>query len=139
MLSSHIQLINHGERINLARVGNRDLRRILIREPIKAVQVAVLNNPRITEGEIEQIASSKTIDDEILRIISNNRQWMKNYAIKVAIVKNPRTPLSTSLRFLPHLRDKDLNHLALNKNVSSAIAVAARRLFQKRRVQRQGR
>ena len=139
--SGYLQIQHTGiaERVNLARSGNKELRRILIRDPSRAVQVAVLGNPRITEGEIEQIASSKRVDDEVIRIIINNREWVRSYGVKAALVKNPRTPLRASLGFLPHMRDKELNHLANSKNVPNVIAVAAKKLYLKRRGQKQGR
>lgn len=127
-----IQQMSVAERVNLARLGNKEVRGLLIREPTRSVQVAVLNNPRITEAEIERFASSRTIDDEVIRLILNNREWMKTYAIKVALVKNPRTPVKASMRLISHIRDRDLRDIMRSKNVPHALVVAAQKMLSSR-------
>jgi hypothetical protein len=132
-LAFQIQRMTVPERIKLALQGNKEVRGILIRDPAKAVQVAVINNPRITDMEIERFASSRTADDEVLRLILNNREWVKNYAVKVALVKNPRTPVKAALRFLPHLRDKDLKDVARSRDLPNVVVVGGKKLLQERR------
>jgi hypothetical protein len=127
-----IQRMTVAERIKLAMLGNKEVRGILIRDPTKAVQVSVVQNPRITDSEIERIALSKTTDDEVIRIILNNRDWLKKYFIKVALVHNPRTPLKASMRFLPHLRDRELKTVAQSRNLPNPLVVAARKTLYER-------
>jgi hypothetical protein len=121
------------EKVKLATFGNKEVRSILIRDANRVVQVAVIKNPRITDQEIEMIASSKTVDDEVLRLISENKEWLKNYNIKIALVKNPKTPLRTSLKFITHLREKDLKDLMNDKNIPNPLKMAARRLYEERK------
>ena len=61
--------------------GTREERAILIRDPNKLIAVAVLSSPKLTDSEVESIAKMSSVSDEILRIISNNRSWMKSYAV----------------------------------------------------------
>jgi hypothetical protein len=131
-LAHQIQQMSSAERIRLARTGNKEVRGVLIRDGTRSVQIAVLSNPKITEGEIDRIASSRTVDDDVIRLILNNREWMKNYAIKVTLVKNPRTPLKASIHLLPHLRERDLKNLVRSKNVSYVLVVAAKKLLSTR-------
>lgn len=69
----------------------------------------------------------------MLRGIGNNASWMKAYALKHAIVSNPKTPIDIALRWLKHLQDKDLGRLAKSKNISQIVATQSRKLFEKRR------
>lgn len=128
-----IQRMTVAERIRLAMLGNKEVRGILIRDPARAVQIAVLGNPRLTDGEIERIASSRSVDDEVIRLILNNRDWMKRYAIKLALVKNPKTPVKESMRLLSHMMDKDLKEVARSKNLPNVVVVAARKLLSERK------
>jgi hypothetical protein len=128
-----IQRMSVAERLKLAMLGNKEVRGILIRDPNRAVQTAVLANPRITETEIERVASSKIIDDEVLRLIIANREWVKKYAIKVALTGNPKTPLKESMRLLPHLRDKDLSTVARSRNLPNVVVMAAKKLLAARK------
>lgn len=127
-----IQRMSMAEKIKLAMIGNKEVRGILIRDPSKATQVAVVNNPRITETEIERIASSKTVEDEVIRLILNNREWLKAYAVKLALVKNPKTPVKAALRLVPHLRSKDLKEVARSKGISNVVVVGAKKVLHQR-------
>lgn len=120
------------DRTRLALQGDRESRNILIRDPNRIVAQAVVNNPRITDQEIEKIASMRSIPEEILRQIAANRQWSHNYSIAHNLARNPRTPIANCMNILPRLQMKDLNILAKNRNVSDAIRRQALRLAQLR-------
>lgn len=128
----NIQQMGMSEKIKLASLGNMEVRRILIKDSSKLIQIAVIKNPKITEDEIERIASSRVVDKEVLRIIQANRAWMKNYLIKLASIKNPKTPLQTAMRTIGFLRKKDLKDLMGNKNVPNTLRIAAKRLYERK-------
>nr|MBA2379934.1 hypothetical protein [Blastocatellia bacterium] len=69
------------DRVRMAMMGDREARNILIRDPNRIVAQAVINNPRITEQEMEKIAAMRSVTEDILRQIANNRQWSRSYAI----------------------------------------------------------
>jgi hypothetical protein len=115
------------EKIKIAMTGDREWRKILIKDPNKMVHGAVLRNGRITEAEVIMVARNKSASDEMVRLILLNREWMKNYEIRKALVTHPKTPLPRALRFLGDLTLRDLKELMRNRNVSSAIASTARR------------
>lgn len=131
-LVARIQRMTVAERMKLALLGNKEVRSILIRDPVRSVQVCVIQNPRITESEIERIASSRTVDEEVLRLILKNRNWMKLYSVKVALVNNPKTPLKESMKLLGHLRDKELKEVAVSRSLPNPVVVAAKRLLSER-------
>ena len=131
-LIRRIMFMNTKDRIKLARKGDREARGILIRDSNKVVCSAVVNNPRITEQEIENIASMRTVAEEVLRIIALNRAWARSYVIIHNLARNPRTPIPTAMNILPRIRTKDLHSLAQNRNVSEAVRRQAYRLGQVR-------
>jgi hypothetical protein len=120
------------DRTRLAMKGDREARNILIRDPNRIVAQAVTTNPRITEQEIENIASMRTVTEDILRQIAVSRQWSRRYQIAHNLAKNPRTPIANVLNILSRLQLKDLNGLAKNRNVSDAVRRQAMRLAQTR-------
>jgi hypothetical protein len=123
-----IQMMGVSEKIKLALRGSRDARVQLIRDPNRLIRRFVLQNPRVTDDEIIVIAKNRTADDELLRIISDSRDWTKNYQVRLALVTNPKTPLALALRFLASLHERDIRALAKSKNVSGTIATQAKRL-----------
>jgi hypothetical protein len=120
------------DRMKLAMKGDREARGILIRDSNKVVCSAVVNNPRISEQEIENIASMRTVSDEVLRLIALNRAWARSYPIIHNLARNPRTPIPTVMNILLRIRTKDLQTLTQNRNVSEAVRRQAHRLFSAR-------
>jgi len=131
-LSLRIQRMSVSEKIQLALKGNKEVRTILIRDPNKDVALSVIENPKITETEVELIAQSRNVPEEVLRSIAKNREWMKNYAILNSLVNNPKTPVGVSLPLLNHLKNKDLHYIENSKGVPSILRITAKRLLTQR-------
>ena len=89
--------MNTAEKMVTALKGTREERTILIRDRNRLVSTSVLGSPKLTESEVEAFASMKNISDQVLREIGSNREWTRNYNIIAALVRNPRTPLATSM------------------------------------------
>lgn len=130
------QVLGISEKIKFALTGDKEWRSIMIKDSNKLVSGAVLKNPRITDQEILAVAKSNMINEETVRVICNNKDWIKNYQIRKALVENNKTPLPFALRFLSTITEKDLSIIAKSKNVSTVIATQARKslmVLQKRR------
>jgi hypothetical protein len=67
--------------------------------------------------EIQRIAGSTNVCDDVIRYIANSRECSKNYAVKLALVTNPKCPLGSSLRFLAYLHPDDLRNISRSKNI----------------------
>jgi hypothetical protein len=72
-------------RMKLAVKGTREQRAQLIRDASKLVSAAVLSSPKLTEAEVESFAKMANVSEDVLRIISMNRRWMKNYGVVVGL------------------------------------------------------
>ena len=131
-LIKRIMFMNVRDRMKLAMKGDREARSILIRDSNRIVATAVINNPRITDQEIENIAAMRTVADEVLRLIAAKPAWARSYSIIHNLVRNPRTPIPTVVSTLPRIRSKDLLSLTQNRNVSEAVRRQAMRLTQTR-------
>ena len=112
--------------------GNREVRTLLLRDPNKLVQLAVIQSSQITEGEIAKVSNSRTTPHEVLQHIYNNRLLVKNYNIKVSLVNNPKVPVAVAMRFLSLLRQSELKSLSKNRNVSHALQTQAKKLLEKK-------
>jgi hypothetical protein len=119
-------------RIALAMRGNKEERSILIRDSTKLVALAVLDSPKVSEGEVEKFALQKNVLQAVLRAIPIKRQFMKNYSIVRNLVFNPRTPLDLSLSLMKNLLINDLRNLSGNKEVSDTVRKLALRMFKQK-------
>ena len=122
------------EKIKMAMTGDKEWRSVLVKDANKLVSAGVIKNPRFTEAEVVGLLKSGIQNDEIMRLICANKEWVKNYKIRKALVDNNRTPIQKALRYLATLNDKDIAGYAKSKNVSSVISTQAKRiLINKRR------
>lgn len=131
-LIRRIMFMSAKDRMKLARKGDREARSILIRDPARVVAAAVINNPRISDKEAENIATMRTVSADVLRLIALNRNWARSYTIIHNLARNPRAPIPTVIGILPRIRAKDLHHLSQNRNVSEAVRRQAFRLSKAR-------
>ncbi len=128
-LYSKILAMGVHEKIKLALRGNKDARTILVRDPIRLIRRCVLQNPRITDGEVISLARNRSADEELLRMINEKREWVRNYQVRHALTTNPKTPLPIALRHISSLAERDLRLIAKSKNVPQGVAVQARRIL----------
>ena len=131
-LLQRLQGMKVSERIKLALRGNRETRMMLIRDANRMIRRFVLQNPRIADDEVIAVAKNRSADDELLRMIADNRDWTKNYQVRLSLATNPKTPLVLALRFVSGLNDRDIRSLAKSKNVSATISAAAKRIVNQR-------
>jgi hypothetical protein len=125
-LSLHMEV---AEKIKMALTGDKEWRNIFLKDPNKLVSSAVMKNPRITDGEVLNVAKNKSTSEELIRLILLNREWLKNYELKRVLVMHPRTPLPKALRFMNILSEKDIKSLAKSRSVSQVIVNNARRML----------
>lgn len=128
-LQALIQRMSVSQKIRLAMVGDGNVRKLLIRDPKKLVAMAVLRSPRITEGEVTTFASNKTLPEELLNMICRNRNWVKDYPTRKALIFNPKTPIAFSLQFIRSLNPKDLKDAAQSRDVNQTVQRTARRMI----------
>jgi hypothetical protein len=119
-------------RIALAMRGTKEDRSLLIRDGTKLVAVAVLDSPKVSDGEVENFALQKNVLEAVLRAIPLKRRFAKNYSIMRNLVYNPRTPLDLGLGLMKNLLIHDLKNLSGNKEISDTIRKLALRMYKQK-------
>ena len=121
-----------GERVKLAFLGNKEERAILIRDGSRVVYSAVINSPKLTDQEVETIASMKNVQEGVLRELARKRKFIKSYIVVKNLVNNPRCPMDLSLTFIKNLIPKDLKELSMNKGVPETVRKVALKSFKEK-------
>lgn len=119
-------------RIQLALKGNKEERSLLIRDGTKVVALAVLEAPKLSDGEVEKFASQKNVLEAVLRQIPLKRRFMKNYIVVRNLVANPRTPLDLGLGLMKHLLPLDLKNISGNKDISETVRKLALKMYKQK-------
>jgi hypothetical protein len=126
-----VQKKKMSEKIRLAMTADKETRGILIRDSNRIIQVAVMSNPKITEGEVAAIACSRQVDEEVLRRIAAEKEWIRLYPVRLALATNPKTPVTVSRKLIPTLNTQDLRNISRSKSVPTLVANEARRCLPK--------
>ena len=139
-LSTYQRIIrmSPNDKVKLAYRGSAEERALLIRDANRVVARSVLRSGRCSEKEIEGFANQRSLGEEVLRTIGTNREWTKNYAVVLGLVRNPKTPPGMSLGFLQRLVNRDLSILGGDRNVTEVVRQTARRNFVARTAGRGG-
>ncbi len=131
-LMQKLRKMTVGEKVMLAMRGGKEIRGILIKDTSKEVVKKVMENPKMTESEVDLIAKNRSVPDEVLRMITKKKEWMKNYSIMLSVITNPKTPAGLAMNFVKSVKKKDLVLLEKNKNVSQAVRAAAKKYLSKK-------
>ena len=124
-----IQNMTVMQKIKLARMGNKEARGLLVRDRNKLVAMSAVSSPKITLQEVASFSKSRNVSDEVLRVIARNRDWTRDYQVKLGLVGNPKCPLTQALKFVNYLQDRELRGLMRSKDVPTAISTHARRIL----------
>jgi len=123
-----------GQKLALAKKGNKDVRMILIKDSNEMVALETVSSSRITDGEILAIAVMRDVSDKILRHIAGNRRYRQNKQIVLALLNNPRTPVGVSLGLgITGLSERELTDLSKNRNVPGVISRVAKQILDRRK------
>ena len=130
---SQITMLPVMQKIRLAMLGNSFERSVLIRDSNKQVALSVIKSARVKENEAIAFAANRALSHDVIRHIATRKEWLKLYQLKLNLVLNPKTPLSSAMTFLNHLHPHDIRKVSRSRNIPAALAKAAKRKEQQRR------
>ena len=119
------------EKILLAVKAERSERAILGQDNDPRVLLSLLRNPRLTVDEVVRVAKSSFLNYQIADVIMQTTQWTSSLDVRVALIRNPKTPPAFSMRILPTLPEAEIRAVA-RAGTNMALKTAALRLLQAR-------
>jgi hypothetical protein len=118
-----------GEKKTLAKTAPRPVIGLLKNETDPSVFSCLLRNPRCVEEDLLPIINDELTPVQILETIASDRQWTNRYPIRVALVRNEKTPIRFCLSFLSKLHTRDLEQLVKARQTPYLIRLAADRIL----------
>lgn len=100
------------KRIELAMVADGEEIAQYVHDPSSKVIRALLGNRHLSKEDVLIIANRKNISADILEKIAKDKRWAENYPVRLALARNPKSPLSISLSISRYLRLFDLEEIA---------------------------
>ena len=89
--------------------GEKEIARYL-HDPSPRVVRALLENRRLSEEDV-LIIVKRNLPSDILETIFKDKRWAESYPVRLALARNPRSPLSVSLSIARYLRIFDLEEI----------------------------
>ncbi len=130
---SRLLMMSVHERIICALRGTREERTLLINSRNRLIQRSVLACPKLSHSEIEQFASSRSVAQEVIKQIADNRRWLRQYPVIMALAMNPKTPVYTAKSILPRLNYRDKMRVSRDRNLPPVTRKIAEKLLDTRR------
>jgi hypothetical protein len=122
-----------GNKMTLARRGTSAVVESLLREGLPQLVEACLDNPHLKEGSMHQFITASTSTAETISMIARSGRWRGRPNIRLAILKNPRTPAIWFTIFLPGLPQNTIKELLSVPRLTSAQKELVRQALGSRR------
>lgn len=87
---------------------------LFVHDPSTKVVLALFENRNLSEEHVLIIANRKNLSPEVLKILYKETRWSESYPVRLALAKNPKTPLFAAISLARFLRLFDLADLARN-------------------------
>lgn len=110
-----------GQKINLARRGPSRLAGAILAQGHRQAVEVVLDNANLTEAQVLKVLSHDKLPINVIPAIARHRKWSCVYHVRLALVRNPCSTLSTILSYLPELTVSDLRELVAPGIVSKSL------------------
>ena len=116
-----------GEKVALARRSSRGLIAALLEDADELVLRAAAGNPRATETDLARVLARNDLPTGFLAWLATQSSWAQRHAVRVALVRHPRTPPPAALRLIQQLSRADLEALRRDPLAPRLARVAAER------------
>lgn len=130
ILANKVDKLTLGERITCAKRCSHALITVLMWDPDPKVFESLLINQRVREDDLLFVASSDRTSAQHLQLLADDRKWSYRYAIRKALVMNPRTPRSAAASLLRSLTARDLRMIHANPHTTVYVRRCIERLQQ---------
>src|SRR5262245_15938209 len=115
-----------GRRRSLARSSDRALLQKLARDPDPIVIDHLLQNPRTREADVARMAALRPVAAGALAAIHANARWSGCSAVRLALARNPYTPVEVALKVQNGLPLAELREIASDGALHADVRAQAR-------------
>ncbi len=116
-----VESIPRGEKITLARRASGRVAAGLLVTRDRELIGAALDNPFLSEARILHVLSLDDLPQEFIESITQHEKWSHRYHLRLALIRNPLTPLPRVLAFLPDVAVNDLREICLDRRMPDQV------------------
>jgi hypothetical protein len=119
-----------GDRITLARLATPALLPLLLADGEPQVVEATLVNARLREEDLVAALRREDVRAPLVEAVAASQRWSTSYAVKLALVLQPKTPLPLALQRISSLVPRDLARVAGDAVLRPLVRAAAREVLE---------
>jgi hypothetical protein len=108
------------ERLRRAGGSAEELSTVLF-DVSEQVLLALLDNPRLTDEHLGVLLSRKNLSQAFLRELGLRERLLRDYRVKLALVRHPRAPRNVALTLMRHLYLFDLLKVGTTPGVAAEV------------------
>lgn len=108
-----------GNKITLARRATSTIAEALLNEGDSKTLRPCLANPRLKEVSLLQFLNGPSANADSISMIARHPKWKTRPNLRMAILKNPKTPPVWFTLFLPSLSTSTINNLLASRRLAS--------------------
>lgn len=112
LIIARVPHLSVGEKLTLARRGPSRVAGALLAEGHPQAMKLALGNAFLTESQVLKVLAKLGVPQRVVAAIAQHAKWSCQYNVRMALVRNPHTPVPSVLAFLPCLTGRDLNEIA---------------------------
>jgi hypothetical protein len=71
----------------------------------------------------------RNVDEEVYRRMAAKADWVRKYAVVLALIKNPKVPPEVGMSLVKFLRLRDLKAVMNDRNLPEPVRIVARKLY----------
>lgn len=109
-----------GSKITLARRAPSAVVEALLHEGQPQLMAACLDNPRLKQAAIFRFLNGPGATAETISMVARHPRWKSRHDLKVALLKNSKTPLVWFTAFLPGLSLVEVKNIYASSRISMA-------------------
>jgi hypothetical protein len=117
-----------GEKITLARLAAGQVLKALRHDKDPSVIQALLENSRLVEEDVLYLVCQQRTPAPVLEAVARDPKWSARREVRIALLRNARTPLSSAVAFIRSLTAVEAKSLVNDGKVPLAV----RRMLQSR-------
>ena len=126
-LWARYEALSKADRLKLARTGNADARRRILKDPDQTLHPFLLGNPGLTAQEVTGWLRAGLVPAALVEQIAKRTDLAANPGVVEALVQEPRTPLPVALRLLPKVSLDTCRRIAKTGKLRQQLVSAARK------------